>query len=304
MEIQDVAGANKVLATASRLSKGRLVYDVRLAAEKSGTLRTEDGLDLQVAVTLRGVRGAIDTLFVPGGALSAVDDSIHLARDVSRLAQRARRIVGIGAGTFLLAEAGLLENRRVVTSSEKEMSRRSKSSEIETGRTFQHDGPVWTGAGTSAAMDVALALVEEDRGSDLSLAVADALSLNLRLSSGRSPVGKTRASQIAHKERIVELMAWIRKNLTKDLSVEALAKRTKMSKRNFARVFAAQAGNTPAALIRWLRVDEARSALERTKKSVPKIAESCGFDSVETMTEEFQSLLGTTPQDVRKQAKK
>ena len=297
MELLDVAGPANVLTAAARLAPGIANYDVQLAAVKRGPVRTGGGLELCAGHTLRGLRPPIDTLMVPGGFASGQE----VMPTLRRLAGQVRRVVGICTGALLLADAGLLVGRRAVTHWRAcdELQRRAPDCDVDPDPIFVHDGMVWTSAGVTAGMDLALALVEQDHDAELALSVARWLVMYLRRPGGQSQFSAPLAAQAAQRGPIRKLVDWIPDHLRADLSVPALAQRASMSPRNFARVFADETGMTPAAWVQRVRLEAARSLLERTGPTVKEIAARAGFTSVETMHRAFRRELGSTPQQYR-----
>jgi transcriptional regulator GlxA family with amidase domain len=170
---------------------------------------------------------------------------------------------------------------------------------VEEDRIFVRDGNVWTSAGVSTGIDLALAMVEEDHGAQLALEISRWLVVYLRRPGGQSQFSAPLAAQVAERDGIRKLLLWMSENVQADLSVAALAQRASMSERTFARVFSAQTRFTPAAYVERLRVDAARRTLEASKKSVKQIARLCGFGTVETMHRAFRRSVGSTPLEYR-----
>ena len=204
-------------------------------------------------------------------------------------------------GAFLLAEAGLLRGRRVAThwAACAELRRRHPDCRVEADPIFVRDRRIWTSAGVTAGLDLALALVEEDHGPALALEVARWLVMYLRRPGGQSQFSAPLAAQRAEHDGVSVLVAWMGENLRADLSVQALARRSSMSVRNLARVFRRETGETPAAFVERLRLEAARRELELTARSAKQIAGSSGFGTVETMHRAFRRSLGTTPLQYR-----
>jgi len=305
MELLDVAGPVNVLSAATRLLRGQGGYDVELYAREAGPVRTAGGLEL-VARRWSPLRGAIDTLLVPGSLVHSSTAAREVVPVVRRLAPRARRLVGVCTGGLLLADAGFLEGRRAVThwAACDELRRREPSCAVEEASIFVHDDDVWTSAGVTAGMDLALALVEADHDADLALQVARWLVMYLRRPGSQaqfSDVGSSRPdspSTSGEPSSMDSLVRWIGTHLGEDLSVSSLARRVAMSPRNFARVFARHTGDTPAAWVARARLRAARTLLERTTQSVAEVAEATG-QSPETLHRAFQRHLGATPRQYR-----
>ncbi len=300
-ELLDIAGPTSVFSTATSLLRRKSGYDVRLVAERAGPVVTSSGVTLTAEQALGSVRGAIDTLIVPGGLQSALDGAAPLVPIVSRLAPRVRRLASVCSGAFILSRAGLLDGRAAVThwAACDQLRRSNPRCRVEDDRIFVRDGNVWTSAGVSTGIDLALAMVEEDHGAQLALEISRWLVVYLRRPGGQSQFSAPLAAQVAERDGIRKLLLWMSENVQADLSVAALAQRASMSERTFARVFNAQTRFTPAAYVERLRVDAARRSLESSKKTVKQIARLCGFGTVETMHRAFRRSVRSTPLEYR-----
>jgi transcriptional regulator GlxA family with amidase domain len=212
-------------------------------------------------------------------------------------ADRSRRVTSVCSGALILAAAGLLDGRRATThwSVCGIMARLYPSVRVDEDRIFVRDGHVWTSAGVTAGMDLALALVEDDHGSALALDVARQLVLFTQRAGGQSQFSTQLTVRRAEREPLREVLAHIADHLDGDLSVPALARRATMSPRTFARAFRAEVGTTPAAFVRASRVEEARRLLEGSDAGMADIARRCGFGTVETMHRAFRRTVNTTP---------
>lgn len=308
-QVLDVAGPLEVFATAGGVASdaapaaGDPAYCTVLAAPARGPLRTSGGIVVSADRALRDVRGAVDTLLVAGGpGVAGAARDAALLRRLRGLAQRVRRLASVCTGAFLLAEAGLLDGRRVTThwAACGELARRYPRLRVEPDPIFLRDGPVYTSAGVTAGMDLALALVEEDLGRPVALATARRLVLFLKRPGGQSQFSAWLRAQGAESGPIEKLATWIVGNPDQDLSVAALARRAGMSPRHFARVFAAAVGSTPARFAERARVESARRLLEDSDRGVEGVAERCGFGSAETMRRAFLRSLGVAPADYRR----
>jgi transcriptional regulator GlxA family with amidase domain len=300
-ELLDIAGPTSVFSTATSLLRRKSGYDVRLVAERAGPVVTSSGVTLTAEQALGSVRGAIDTLIIPGGLQGALDSASPLVPIVSRLAPRVRRLASVCSGAFILSRAGLLDGRAAVThwAACDQLRRSNPRCRVEDDRIFVRDGNVWTSAGVSTGIDLALAMVEEDHGAQLALEISRWLVVYLRRPGGQSQFSAPLAAQVAERDGIRKLLLWMSENVQADLSVAALAQRASMSERTFARVFNAETRFTPAAYVERLRVDAARRTLESSKKSVKQIARLCGFGTVETMHRAFRRSVGSTPLEYR-----
>jgi transcriptional regulator GlxA family with amidase domain len=296
----DLVGPTEVFSMASRIQAG--TYAIEVAAAGGTEISSSSGLRLRPDRSLSGCRGAIDTLVVVGG--EGVPNALRdpaLVRWIARTAPRCRRVASVCNGAFLLARAGLLEGRRATThwSACATLAARHPEIEVEPDAIFVKDRDVYTSAGVTAGMDLSLALVEEDLGRDAALEVARWLVLFLRRPGGQSQFSTQLSAQIAEREPLRELQAWIADNLGADLSVPALAERACMSPRNFARAFSREVGVTPGAYVEAARVEAARMALDGTQEPIESVARRCGFGTVETMRRAFHRRLGVGPSGYR-----
>ena len=295
----DVIGPAEVFHTAAQLDPPG--YSVELVATEAGPVRSST-VGLTVDRTIAGCRGPIDTLVVAGG--TGVRDAIQDERLVSWLraaAKRSRRVCSVCTGAFLLGEAGLLEGRSATThwAGCSVLADRFPSVTVEPDQIFVRDGDLYTSAGVTAGMDLALALVEEDLGRATALEVARWLVLFVKRPGGQSQFSAQLAAQTAERAPLRELQDWIAGNLGADLSVPTLAARAHMSERNFARAFRKELGMTPGAYVETARVEAARMALESGGTPVEAVARQTGFGTVETMRRAFHRRLGVGPADYR-----
>ena len=296
----DVTGPTEVFSIAGQIARDP--YRVELIAPTAEPIRTNSGLGLVPERAASQLRGPIDTLIVAGGSgvQRALEDE-RLVRWVSRAAGRARRVASVCTGAFLLAEAGVLDGRRAAThwAGCDDLARRYPGVAVDPESIFVRDGDVWTSAGVTAGMDLALALVEEDLGRDVALEAARWLVLFVRRPGGQSQFSSHLRAQAAEREPLRELQEWMTAHLDADLSVPALAERAAMSPRTFARAFAREVGMTPGAYVEALRVDHARLRLESTGQKLEAVAHDCGFGTVATMRRAFHRRLGVGPADYR-----
>lgn len=292
----DVTGPAQVFAAANSL--GAAAYRIDVAAQDLEPIATLSGYAILPAAKLASVRGPIDTLLVPGGhgTRAAIADE-DLVPFIARAAQHSRRVASVCTGAFLLARTGLLDGRRATTHWAwcAALRRAYPAIEVLDDPIFVNDGNLWTSAGVTAGMDLALALVEEDHGPRLALEIARQLVLFVKRPGGQAQFSAQLAAQAAEREPLRELQAWMVDHLEADLSVAALAQRAYMSERNFARAFKAETGMTPAAYVEALRVERARLALETTTEPVEAIARRCGFGTPETMRRAFARRLSVSP---------
>ncbi len=306
VQVLDVTGPLEVFNAATRLleadGRGREGYVTEIVAASAGPVRSSGGIELVARRGMRSVVGSLDTLMVAGGFGTRSVASDRSTIDwLRRAAPRARRVASVCTGALLLAEAGLLEGRRVAThwAFAEELGRLYPDIDVDSDPVYIKDGNVYTSAGVTAGMDLALALVEEDHGRDVALVVARWLVMFLKRPGGQSQFSAQLASQVAEREPIRDVQAWIAEHPGAVVSVEALAERACMSPRNFARVFAREVGLTPARFVERTRVEAARRRLEETRASVEEVARDCGFGSAETMRRAFLRHVRVGPADYR-----
>ena len=224
-----------------------------------------------------------------------------LLEHVRRLAADARRVTSVCSGAFVLAAAGLLDGRRATThwAQCSDLGDSHPSVTVEPDAIFVHDGNVWTSAGVTAGIDLALALVADDHGRSAAARIARQLVVYLRRSGGQAQFSIVLAGQVADTEPMRDLLSWILDNLTGDLSVAALARRLHLSERQFSRVFKQELGITCASHVERVRLEAACRLLETTQTSMERVAATCGFGTPETMNRSFRRRLNTTPGEHR-----
>ncbi|UMB69733.1 GlxA family transcriptional regulator [Mycobacterium paraterrae] len=291
----DLSGPYEVFAEAD-------AYRIEVAAPKAGQFRAESGVGLWADTALAEIRGRIDTLIVAGGygIFDVIEDEQFMAA-FRRAAKKSRRVGSICTGAFALAAAGMLDGRTATT--HWRFSDRLQSCYpsvlVNSKPIFIRSGNVYTSAGVTAGMDLALSLVEEDCGHQVAMTIAREFVLFMRRPGGQSQFSTTLANQTADRVPLRDLQMWIVDNLTADLSVDALAARAHMSPRNFARVFNREIGQTPARYVDELRVESAQRRLEESSSSLDEIAEQCGFSSANALRRSFLRIRGVTPSDYR-----
>ena len=299
----DVTGPFSVFAgTARWLRKAQGVegdaYKVEVLGTEVGPLVAAGGLRIMADRSFHAIRGGIDTLLVAGGPGSqdAMLDRALLAW-LRQMAPRVRRLGAICTGSFILAEAGLLDGRRATThwARSAALARRYPRVTVDADPIFIRDGKIYTSAGVTAGMDLALALVEEDHGREVALQIARHLVLFLQRPGGQSQFSTFLAAQCRDHELLRELQMWIAENPAADLSVPVLARRVAMSPRHFARVFAREVGMTPGQFVEKVRVEVARRRLEESPHGVKSVAQDCGFGSADTMRRAFLRTLRVAP---------
>jgi len=305
-QVLDAVGPMEVFSSARRLLEHRgepPPYAVTLLAREAGPVRSSGGL---AVVADRGLADApedVDTLLVSGGdgVYDAAKDPALVGWLVAR-AGRVRRLASVCTGAFLLAEAGLLDGREATThwSRCEALARGYPGVTVQPDAIYVRSDAVWTSAGVTAGMDLALALVEVDLGRAVALEVARWMVLFLKRPGGQSQFSAQLAGQLAERDSLRELQAFILEHPGAALSVPALARRAGMSPRNFARRFKREVGSTPMRYVQQARVDAARRQLEQTTAPVEVVAASCGFGTAETMRRAFAQALSTTPTEYRR----
>jgi transcriptional regulator GlxA family with amidase domain len=306
-QILDITGPLEVFSRASRwLSDEGLAdtpaYEITVVAATRGSLAMSNGLRLVVEQSVETLDTPLDTLMVAGGmGTAAAMSDRRLIGWLRKMAPRVRRLCSVCTGTFLLAEAGLLSGRRATTHWRfcDALKRRFPAIRVQTDPIFVRDGHLYTSAGVTAGIDLALALVEEDHGRRVALGVARELVMFLRRPGGQSQFSVQLAVQSADREPIRDLQGWIADHLSEDLSVGRLARRSAMSARNFARVFLRETGLTPATFVARTRVEAARRRLEESADGIDVIAEHCGFGTRESMRRAFNRSLRVPPSAYR-----
>lgn len=301
----DLIGPWDVFFLANTLQGGTSPpYELELVSgDDSAALMSCAGISLASHAAASNCRGAIDTLIVPAAGMSWTSQpSGRSLKTMRRLAQRSRRVVSICGGAVLLAAAGLLDGKKATTHwlIAKEFAARFPEIDVQPDSIFVKDGNTYTSAGVTAGIDLALALVEEDLGRAIALDCARHLVMFIRRPGGQSQFSVTLESQQTERNAINELIAWATDHPASDLSVEAMARRARMSLRNFSRVFRSEVGRTPAAFVETLRVEAARRHLEETDHALEAVAKSCGFGSADSMRRSFHRIVKVAPNDYRR----
>lgn len=303
VQLLDVTGPLQVFATANDFvteAGGAPPYVLRVVAKGSAGVTASAGLAIATR-PLPGMATAVDTLIVAGGpGVEAATADPALVDWVRRRAKRARRTASVCTGAFLLAASGALDGRRAAThwSVCAEFARRFPAVRVEPDPIFVRDGPVWTSAGVTAGIDLALALIEQDLGRSAALAVARYLVVFLKRPGGQAQFSAALSLQSA-EDRFGALHDWVGKHLADELSLPVLASQAGMSERSFSRRYAEATGLTPGRAVERLRVEAARRLLTDSRLPVKRISQRCGFGSEETMRRSFLRVLSATPQDYR-----
>ena len=293
----DILGPVEVFDHAESLVPGS--YRIELVGPTGdGRITMSNGVTLGVG-SLPEPPPRHDTLVVAGGegARRAAADDPAIVDWIARASRRARRTASVCTGTYLLAAAGLLDGRRATTHWGfcDALAERYPAVELDPNPVFVRDGDIWTSAGVTAGMDLALALVEDDVGAEVALTVARLLVVFLKRPGGQAQFSGALAAQQATRPALRELQAWIAGHLDDDLSVAALAGRANLSERSFARAFRSEVGQTPAAYVETLRVERARALLEDGAESLEAVAGAAGFSSPEVLRRAFHRRVGVSP---------
>jgi transcriptional regulator GlxA family with amidase domain len=297
----DVFGPLEAFASANIIA-GRPLYRLAIAGKTTAPVETSLGLPIVPSVALADIEGPIDTLLVSGGfgqSDASCDEQLIAWLREGRL--RARRCGSICTGAFVLAAAGLLDGKRATThwAMAEELSRRYPQVAVDADRIFVRDGSVYTSAGVTTGIDLALGLIEEDHGRTLSLRVARALVAYLKRPAGQSQFSNHLLAQFAASPPVRLAQEWALEHLAADLSAKALAKRAGMSERSFRRAFVEETGETPRDFVERIRVDAARGMFEEAQSAVQVVARRCGFATVDNLRRAFVRRLGVTPQQYR-----
>jgi transcriptional regulator GlxA family with amidase domain len=301
----DLVGPVQVFNSVNRLA-GRGVYAIEVVTTAPRlTVEGEGGVLTFIARHhFNRVEGLCDSvLLVCGLSTRSVCDAA-LCAWLKKMAVEVRRLGAVCVGAFLLAEAGLLNGRRATAHWKfgRELAARYPGVRVEHDPLWVKDGNIYTSAGLSAGIDLALAWVEEDCGASLAHEAARELVLFLRRPGGQPQVSVSLASQASAMTSIRELQIWIAEHIESRLSVEDLADRMSMSVRNFERVFTREVGTTPSQYVLQMRVEAARRQLERADGGLKHVASAAGFGSVDVMRRAFVRLLGITPRRYRELA--
>jgi transcriptional regulator GlxA family with amidase domain len=301
-EAIDLAGPASVFSKAEQRRPG--TYRMHVASPSGGTVLTNAGLGIVGTRKLEDVPSDIDTLIVVGGdeaPMRAVIREKRLGAWIAEVAPRTRRIASVCSGAFALAAAGLLDGRAATThwSALDLLQKIHPRVRVQRDRIYVRDGPVWTSAGVTTSLELALALVEDDLGHAIAMSIARTLALPMLRGGEQPQLSPALRAQDAATRRLRELLAWIGTHLQEDLSVEALADRVRMSPRHFARAFAAEIGCTPARYVEQARVAAAAALLRRTHWTQERIAGRSGFGSVDALQRAFVRRFGLTPRVYR-----
>jgi transcriptional regulator GlxA family with amidase domain len=296
----ELAGLMDVFAEANTRA-GKLYYEVAIAAEDDRPIHCGSGLRIVPDFSYPAITTSPDTFLVAGSVGVPVAPPREITDWFACMAANSRRYGSVCTGAFLLGDAGLLGGHRVATHWQYAslLAERFPSATVDGNRVFVRDGALITSAGSSAAIDLGLSLVEEDLGRDVSLHVARRLVVFLKRPGDQSQFSVHLAAQAVDRSRLSDVQRHILNQPAADLSVQALAKIAAMSPRNFTRVFKHEVGLSPSAYVDQTRIDVARSLLEGSRLSIEAIAVKSGFGSPRAMRRAFMAHMGTTPNQYR-----
>jgi transcriptional regulator GlxA family with amidase domain len=304
VEELDLVGPIQVLSAANRLA-GKPIYSVEVVTNGDDLKVEGEGglLSFLAQGHYKALKADFDSLLIVCGLATRSIRDKELFAWMRSVAPRVHRLGSVCVGAFLLAEAGLLDGRRATAHWKfgQELTKRYPKVRVVQEPIWVRDGNIYTSAGISAGIDLALAWVEEDCGNAIASEVARELVLFLRRPGGQAQLSVSLAAQANEMKSIQELQVWIAENLHQQLSLQILAGRVAMSVRNFERVFTRQLGVSPARYVLQMRIEAAQRMLERTRKGLAQIALACGFSSADAMRRAFIRTLRTTPLSCRRQ---
>ncbi|EKS40994.1 GlxA family transcriptional regulator [Afipia broomeae] len=276
-------------------------YEIELLSERGGPVASSSGVPIE---TTTFSAAKFDTVLVTGW-MSPVPASAGLLAFMSAASKVSRRIASICTGAFVLAEAGILDGRRATThwAFARDMQARFPKIKVQEDRIFIVDGSVWTSAGMTSCIDLCLAMVEDDLGTDIARGIARKMVVYHRRTGGQSQFSALLELQ-PKSDRIQDALAFAKKNLKTDLSVEVLAEAARLSPRQFSRAFRSETGQSPAKAVENLRVEAARLMMEEAQHPVDVIARETGFSDPERMRRAFLRAFGQPPQAIKRAARR
>jgi transcriptional regulator GlxA family with amidase domain len=302
VQMLDAVGPIEVFNEAARHTGKPDAYRFELVAPQAGPQRASNGMVFHADVALDAAAPGIDTLLVAGSPDMHTMEVPPALLDWLRVqATQVRRLGSVCSGAFLLARAGLLDGKHVTThwNSSARLARDFPKVHVAADQIYVRDGSLYTSAGVSAGMDLALALVEEDFGREVALRTARELVMFLKRPGGQSQFSAHLAAQSSERSAIREVQEWVLASLAEPLTVDDMAARAGMSTRNFSRQFKQDTGMTPADFVEGARIDAARRLLEDTMNPLKRVAAWSGFGNPNGLRRAFQRRLGVTPGDYR-----
>jgi len=278
-------------------------YDIVLVSADGGPQTMDTGVQLDTE-PLENWRGReVDTLLIAGGfGADKASQDAELVKKITELAGNAKRVGSVCTGALILAATGFLDGRRAVTHWGfcDQLAERHPEINVEPNRIYTKDAEVWTSAGVTAGIDMALAMVAEDVGRNNAIKLAKMLVVFMARPGGQSQFSSLLRSQSRDvKGQFDELHSWIMENLHRDLRVEVLAERVGMSERSFARAYRIETGRTPAKTVELYRVSAARDLLEQTTLPISRIAQKTGFGDDERLRRAMHRAIGISPKECR-----
>jgi transcriptional regulator GlxA family with amidase domain len=299
-QLLDAAGPIAAFEIAARYVPG--AYDIEVVGPEAGAVPSSSGISLAADAL---PSGACDTIMIAGGdGTRSLPELAKIVAWLKGAAPSARRVTSVCSGAYLLAEAGLLDGLRATThwGRSDDFARRYPKVELDADRIFVRDGDVWTSAGITAGIDLALALIEDDLGGEVARRTAQQLVVHQRRPGGQSQFSAL-IDMGGRNGRFASLMDWMRERLAEPLGVERLAEHAAMSPRHFARAFTAATGMTPAKAVERLRLEVARTQVETGHAPIDRVAEAAGFGDPERMRRAFLRAFGQPPQALRRAAR-
>ena len=279
----------------------KTIYEMRFISENGGLVRSSTGMVIESEPFGQKV---FDTVIVGGGTSILESAPVGLLAFINKAQRKSRRVASICTGTFILAEAGLLDGRRATTHwfHARDLQARYPKVKMEEDRIFIIDGNVWSSAGMTAGIDLALAMAEKDLGPEITRSIAKKLVIYHRRAGGQSQHSALLELE-PKSDRIQTALDYAKKNLHTDLSVEQLAEAAHLSPRQFSRAFRAETGQSPAKAIENLRLEAARLMMEQTRHSIDVVARETGFADRRRMRQAFLRGFGQPPQAIRRNAR-
>ncbi|MGF6995425.1 GlxA family transcriptional regulator [Paraburkholderia sp. GAS32] len=294
----DMAGPITAFETASQC--GVPGYSIEVLGSTTGNVTSSSGATVG-SIDFRRTQGC-DILLIPGGlGVQNRENYAHLLPFIRSVAENGCKLASVCSGAFLLAEAGLLEGRTAATHWREaaELARRFPSINVDAESLFVRDGNIWTSAGISSGIDLALAMIQDDYGFETARRVAQILVVSVNRPGGQSQHSAL-LELVGGDNRFNEILIWARSHLNEPLDVEHLAERAALSVRQFTRAFTATIGIAPAKAIERLRLENARTSIEAGARSLEQVARDSGFGNIDRMRRAFVRSFGVTPQTMRR----